>query len=107
MNSIKYSHANKNVELSKRQENDYAIIDVVDYGEGISEEDLSNIFEPFFRVKNEKISKTGGAGLGLAIVKHIMDDHKGKVTVESKMGEGSKFSLFFPLGKKNGKNITN
>lgn len=107
MNSIKYSHADKNIELSIRQKNDYAVIDVVDCGEGISEEDISNIFEPFFRVKDEKISKTGGAGLGLAIVKHIMDDHKGKVTVESKLGEGSKFSLFFPLADKNEKDINN
>jgi two-component system phosphate regulon sensor histidine kinase PhoR len=84
-----------------------AMIDIEDKGNGIDHEDLANIFEPFFRSKDLKLDKAGGAGLGLAIVKHIMDAHKGKIIVKSIKGEGSTFSLLFPLGKSDDKDITN
>jgi PAS domain S-box-containing protein len=70
----------------------YVAVKVIDTGKGIEEEDLSKIFEPFFT------TKTGlkGAGLGLSITKKIVEEHGGFVRVESKVGEGSTFCLYFP-----------
>lgn len=72
------------------------VISVEDNGTGISEENIPKIFNPFFSTK----SKTKGTGLGLAITKAIVNRHKGKIEVESKPGEGTKFSIFLPLDKK-------
>jgi signal transduction histidine kinase len=65
-------------------------IEISDTGRGISEEDLSKIFEPYFSTKET------GTGLGLAIVKKIIDDHKGNIEVESKLNEGTKFTIELP-----------
>jgi two-component system phosphate regulon sensor histidine kinase PhoR len=58
---------------------------------------LVNIFEPFKRVKINEAKNIEGTGLGLAIVKHIMDAHNGRIEVESELGKGSKFTLWFSL----------
>ncbi len=65
---------------------------VRDTGKGIPSDELKRIFEPFYSTKG--FGK--GTGLGLAIVKRIMDEHKGEITVESRMGEGTVFTLLFP-----------
>jgi len=96
-NAIKYSSAESKTLLSVRKENGHALINVKDHGRGISDEDLKNIFEPFKRVKAVEAKKIEGTGLGLAIVKHIMDAHQGRIEVESEIGKGSKFTLWFPL----------
>ena len=70
-----------------------------DEGIGIPFEKITEIFEPYSRVKSNATLHAGGTGLGLAIVKHIMDAHKGKIEVLSRVGEGSTFSLTFPLFK--------
>ena len=71
-------------------ESDYATIKIKDTGEGISPENLEKIFEPYFSTKET------GTGLGLAIVKKIIDDHNGKIEVESKEKEGTKFTVKLP-----------
>ena len=96
-NAIKYSSAESKTFLSVRKVNGNALIEVKDHGRGISDEDLKQIFEPFKRVKSIEAKKIEGTGLGLAIVKHIMDAHQGKVEVESEIGKGSKFKLWFSL----------
>jgi signal transduction histidine kinase len=98
-NAIKYSSAESKTFLSVRKVNGNALIEVKDHGRGISDEDLKNIFEPFKRVKAVEVKKIEGTGLGLAIVKHIMDAHQGKVEVESEIGKGSKFTLWFSLSR--------
>jgi len=71
-------------------------IQVQDSGCGISEEVLPNIFDPFFTTKTEEGGEREGTGLGLAIVSQIIEDHCGHIEVESRLGEGTTFSIFLP-----------
>jgi len=73
-------------------ENKY-LIEVVDNGIGISEENIERVFERFFRVDKSRSSQSGGTGLGLAIVKHILEAHGERISVKSALGEGSTFSF--------------
>jgi two-component system, OmpR family, sensor histidine kinase ResE len=71
---------------------------VVDTGEGIPEEDLPFLFERFYKAdKSRKRDKASGTGLGLSIVKHLVKAHDGDVTVRSKLGEGTTFSVQLPV----------
>jgi two-component system phosphate regulon sensor histidine kinase PhoR len=96
-NAIKYSSGDSKTTVSVKKIDGKASVEIRDNGRGISDEDLKQIFEPFKRVKSIEVKKIEGTGLGLAIVKHIMDAHNGRVEVESEIGKGSKFTLWFPL----------
>ena len=76
-----------------------ALITVTDQGPGIPEKHLPRLFERFYRVDTARSREDGGTGLGLAIVKHIAMVHGGTVTVESAVGNGSRFCLAIPLAK--------
>ena len=67
-----------------------ARIDVTDTGRGIAAEDISKVFEPYYSTKET------GTGLGLAIVKKAVDDHEGTISVKSKVGEGTTFTITLP-----------
>lgn len=95
-NAIKYSGSNKRVEVSGKQESDEIIIQVRDWGSGISQEHLPRLFERFYRVDKARSRDLGGTGLGLAIVKHIAQVHKGFVRADSALGKGSVFSIHLP-----------
>ncbi len=72
-------------------------IQVIDTGPGIPENLLPKIFQPFFTTKGTtKKDEARGTGLGLAICKDIIEHHKGRITVESKVGEGTTFNVFLP-----------
>ena len=71
-------------------------IRVTDRGIGIPAKDLDRIFERFYRVDRARNRRTGGSGLGLAIVRHTAVNHGGEVSVESREGEGSRFTLRLP-----------
>lgn len=77
-------------------------IQIKDTGMGIEKEEIPRIFERFYRVNKARDRISGGTGLGLAIVKHILEVHKGKVTVDSEVGKGTTFTIElmkkFPLG---------
>lgn len=75
----------------------YVIVEVSDTGIGIKEEDISKIFETFYRADNAKELVKIGTGLGLSIVKQIIDVHSGKIEVESKEGCGTKFKIYLPI----------
>jgi two-component system phosphate regulon sensor histidine kinase PhoR len=96
-NAIKYSLVESKTTVTIKQVNNSAGVEVRDNGIGISQEDLVNIFEPFKRIKINEAKNIEGTGLGLAIVKHIVDAHNGKIEVESEIGKGSKFTLWFSL----------
>ncbi|MBN2172783.1 MAG: HAMP domain-containing histidine kinase, partial [Bacteroidales bacterium] len=68
-----------------------------DKGIGIPENELTNIFERFYRVKGNSDFETRGSGLGLTLVKHAVDAHGWQITVKSKPQEGSTFSIFIPI----------
>ncbi len=95
-NAIKYSPPGSQIEIAATQVDEQISITVTDSGCGIDNELLGRIFERFFVVDKARSRKLGSTGLGLAIVKHIMQSHNGSVTVESKIGSGSTFTLHLP-----------
>ena len=98
-NAIKYSDSQSSITLKSHQQNSEMIISVEDHGIGIAQKHLPRLFERFYRVDKARSRNMGGTGLGLAIVKHIAQAHGGHVTVESKLGEGSCFSIHLPQNK--------
>lgn len=70
---------------------------VQDQGVGIADEHIPRLTERFYRVDSHRSRGQGGTGLGLAIVKHIVSRHRGRLTIESRLGEGSKFSILLPM----------
>ena len=96
-NAVAYSPERTRVAVTAAMDGlDAAEITVADQGIGIPERDLERIFERFYRVDPARSRATGGTGLGLAIVKHVVAAHNGKVTVWSKEGQGSTFTLHLP-----------
>jgi len=95
-NAIKYSEPGGEVRLSARNGDGEVLIEVRDQGCGIAEEHLSRLFERFYRVDRARSRKLGGTGLGLAIVKHIVLAHRGQVTVASRPGQGTTFTIHLP-----------
>ena len=99
-NSIKYGKNDGTTEVSIEDLiKNKVIVRVTDNGEGIEKENLSRVFERFFRVDKSGSRKVGGSGLGLAIVKHLIDAHKEKIYVESQFGVGSEFSFTLEKSK--------
>ena len=95
-NAIKYSETGKKVEVVMTQDADEVRIEVKDQGYGIPEKDIDRIFERFYRVDKSRSKEKGGTGLGLAIVKHIIYNNRGKIVVNSKVGEGTAFVIHLP-----------
>lgn len=95
-NAIKYSPAEGLVTLRFRLSPEELRIQVQDQGPGIPAEHLPRLFERFYVVDRARSRHLGGTGLGLSIVKHIARAHGGRVTVESRPGEGSRFTLHLP-----------
>ena len=93
-NAIKYSNDNIEVFLEKNEVS--AIVQVRDYGIGIPQEEIENIFERFYRVDKARSRETGGSGLGLHIAKRIMKLHKGEINIKSKEGRGTVIELLLP-----------
>ena len=97
-NAIKYSNENGNVKVVITSNNGYFIFKVIDDGIGIPQNDIPRIFERFYRV--DKSRSTRGTGLGLAIVKHIVKLFSGDITVQSKLGVGSIFTVRIKINNK-------
>jgi two-component system sensor histidine kinase SenX3 len=97
-NAVKYSDEGGEVVVSTRTDGRWVEIDVADHGIGIPARDLERVFERFYRVDRARSRDTGGTGLGLAIVRHVVQNHEGTVTVASREGEGSTFTLRIPAG---------
>jgi len=97
-NAINYNKPGGEVVLSSERIAGGIQISVKDTGLGIPPEHISRIFERFYRVDSDRSRALGGTGLGLAIVKHIIEAHRSRIDVESKVGEGSTFSFVLKSG---------
>lgn len=96
-NAVKYSPPKSKIIISSKIDNKRVTICVRDFGIGISKENLKNIFNRFFRVSENKFNTVPGMGLGLNIALEIINRHKGKIWVKSKLNEGSEFCFSIPL----------
>lgn len=99
-NAINYSPEKTKVTINTDIKGQLVEISVIDQGIGIAENDLSRIFERFYRVDPARSRQTGGTGLGLSIVKNVAMKHGGEVTVWSSQGTGSTFCLKLPLERR-------
>lgn len=97
-NAIKYTPEGGEVAIKMEAQNDQVILRITDTGPGIPPADQPHIFEKFYRASNVP-KGVGGSGLGLAIVKSIVDNHQGRIWVESLLGQGSSFTVVLPLYK--------
>ena len=102
-NAIKYSGAGAKVTISLARDphhplirGEAAILTVEDTGEGIDPVHIPRLTERFYRIDSHRSRQMGGTGLGLAIVKHIVNRHRGRLRIESALGEGSRFSVILP-----------
>ncbi|MEU8123323.1 ATP-binding protein [Spirillospora sp. NPDC049024] len=97
-NAVAYSPEHTRVVVSTRRCDEWHVeINVTDQGIGIPDAEIERIFERFYRVDPARSRQTGGTGLGLAIVKHVTSKHGGEITVWSKEGHGSTFTIRLPL----------
>src|SRR5437773_803182 len=96
-NAIMYNKMGGEIRITGRRENGAFQLDIFDTGEGIAAEELKRIFERFYRVDKARSRESGGTGLGLSIVKHAIESQGGTVSVSSKLGSGSTFTLRVPV----------
>jgi signal transduction histidine kinase len=95
-NAVKYTSSGGRVEVTGSSDENEVVVRVSDSGIGIPKEALSRIFERFYRVDKARSKETGGTGLGLSIVRHVAENHGGRVTVESALGEGTTLAVYLP-----------
>jgi two-component system phosphate regulon sensor histidine kinase PhoR len=102
-NALKYGASGKRVEVRVATTpggaggSAQADVSVQDYGPGIASENLPRLTERFYRVDVGQSRAEGGTGLGLALVKHILNRHRGRLTIDSTLGQGSTFTAHLPL----------
>jgi len=102
-NSIKYSDENSNIIISCEKRKKVINLKVIDQGKGIPKNHRKRIFERFYRIDKSRSKQKGGTGLGLAIVKHIIEGHRTKIKLKSKVDKGSIFSFNLKLAPKSSK----
>lgn len=96
-NAVKYSNHPAEVSVDISEANDYVTLTIADRGIGISDTDISRIFERFYRVDKARSRKVGGSGLGLSIVDTVIKKHFGSIDVNSEVGVGTTFKIKLPL----------
>lgn len=102
-NAFKFSPERKEILVEVKRDAENVRVDIKDKGMGIPSGEMDKIFDKFYQGKNAAQQSIRGTGLGLALVKHAVEAHGGKVLVESKVGQGSTFSLVFPVRNKGSK----
>jgi heavy metal sensor kinase len=96
-NAVKYTAPGGSVQLRSFAVSNEAVIEVVDSGVGIAPQDISRIFDRFYRADQARSREVVGSGLGLSIARWIAETHKGRIEVESEVGSGSQFEILLPL----------
>ena len=97
LNAIKYTPGGGQVSIVAIAEKDMMKIKVIDTGIGIAQDDIEHVFDYFYRVDSARTKASGGTGLGLALVKQMVLAHDGKIKAESKLGQGSTFTVLLPI----------
>lgn len=97
-NAIHYTNEKGRIEINAHADGQNLLIDFVDNGIGIPEEDLNKVFDEFYRAENAKRLIAFGTGLGLSLVQQIIRNYQGEITVKSEVGSGTTFSIHLPLG---------
>jgi signal transduction histidine kinase len=95
-NAVKYNREGGDVIISANVAQDGVCLSVADTGPGIAPENLEHLFKRFYRVPTDEYS-AGGSGLGLTIARRIVQEHGGRLTVESEVGEGTTFYCWLPF----------
>ncbi len=98
-NAFKYTPQGKRIKVSIHQTDSISVLTIEDQGIGIDLEKQKSLFVRFENFADKSLFNTASTGIGLSLVKELVDMHKGKITVESKKGEGSRFTIQLPLGK--------
>ncbi|MDD3743655.1 MAG: HAMP domain-containing sensor histidine kinase, partial [Lentimicrobiaceae bacterium] len=98
-NAVKYNKQGGRVDVFVKKEEKFLTIKVADSGIGLHEEDIANLFQDFFRVKNSKTRNITGSGLGLSIIKKIIEMYHGEISVDSVPDQGSTFTIQLPLDR--------
>ncbi len=98
-NAINYTPESGTVKLCAEEESENVLIHIIDTGIGISEDDLPQIFDKFYRSSDEMVKKCRGDGMGLSIAREIVRLHEGEIRVNSRKGEGSRFTIVLPAGQ--------
>jgi signal transduction histidine kinase len=98
-NAVKYSDERKEITVRAYAKGQEAVIEIEDKGIGIPEEDISKIFDKFYRADARAGYQSAGTGLGLTLAQQIVEAHKGRVDVKSVHGKGSVFSVVLPLAQ--------
>ena len=96
-NAIKFTPDNGSIGITLKYENQKAIVSIVDTGIGIEEENMPKLFEKFFRIEGKTKDNSPSSGLGLSIAQSIAELHGGEISVTSRAGQGSNFSVSIPL----------
>jgi signal transduction histidine kinase len=97
-NAIKYSPEKTSILVSSEERDGWIVVQVADQGPGIPEDELPHIFMKFYRSRNAKGSAIKGSGLGLYLAKYFVELHKGRIQVDSTLGQGSTFTVELPAG---------
>jgi len=98
-NAIKYSREVKQLSITTETLPSNLSVEIADHGIGIPRAEQAKIFEKFYRVGNGLVHDVKGSGLGLSLVKHIIEAHKGSISVESDVGKGSRFKILLPFAR--------
>lgn len=99
-NAVKYSPDGGTIRIGGKAEENTAVVYVADQGVGIPPEEQERVFERFYRIDNRLRRETSGTGLGLYLTRAIIEAHGGKISVESKLGRGSRFLFTLPLARR-------
>ena len=102
-NAFKFTPKGKSITVSLEKETinneDYAIIKVIDFGIGIPKDELVSIFDRFYQTRKENNAINEGSGLGLAYIKHLVEIHKGKINIQSEFHKGTTCTVTIPISK--------
>ncbi len=96
-NAIKYTPSDGTVEVVANSDRKRVLVEIKDTGIGIPEDDILHVFDEFYRAENARIIEKEGTGLGLAISKKIIETYGGNILIESKVNEGTKFTIILPV----------